>query len=94
MTVFAHTLGKCEHCGKVFTIEGLPAEAIDAQWHCRSCDGELTNVSMGFELKGESDKPKWVKTRWVGPGGEWQPTAPMEEFVIGSFKVVPGALSL
>jgi hypothetical protein len=77
-------LGRCEHCGTVFSIENLPAEAMDAKWLCSNCEGELTDKSFGYE---EVDGD-WKKVKWVGPQGEWVSEKPTEDFELGRFFVI------
>ena len=84
-TVSVNSLGICEHCGTVISMQDAPADAIDAKWLCPKCDKELTNKSFGYEeIKG-----KWGKTKWVGADGKWTGTEPTKSFDLGSFFVVP-----
>jgi len=75
------SLGLCEHCGELLTMQDLPVEAINAVWKCPKCKGILTYKSFGYEqIKG-----KWQKTRWVGEDGKWTETKPTAGFVLGSW---------
>ena len=77
-------LGLCEHCGVLLTIEGLPAEAMDAEWKCPRCKKTLTGKSFGYkEVDG-----KWKKTRWVGKDGKWVNEKPGGDFDLGVLTVV------
>ncbi len=61
-------LGKCEHCGRVLSIEGMPGESIDAVWSCPTCKKELTHKSFGYErVMGQLERVKWVNKnkRWT-----------------------------
>jgi hypothetical protein len=81
MTVNIEGLGKCEHCGTLITIEGFPSEAMDAEWHCPSCNKILTHKSFGYENE------QGHKIRWVGPNGEWTEKKPTKNFRLGKWEV-------
>jgi hypothetical protein len=60
------SLGLCEHCGELLSIEDLPTEPTDEKWHCPSCRGELSHESFGYRTD-QGDK-----FQWVGPDcGNW-----------------------
>ena len=91
--VSAASLGLCEHCNALLTMEDLPSGAMDAKWLCpsTSCGKVLTHLSFGYEqIQG-----RWRKTRWVGPDGKW--TYDKESipgsFDLGSFHVVFAAIA-
>ena len=53
------SVGVCEHCGALLTMEGMPAEAIDIKWTCSVCNGTLTHKSWGCKkINGEWKKVK------------------------------------
>lgn len=77
-------LGICEHCNAILSIDGFPADAMDADWKCHKCGGILTHRSFGYaEIEG-----KWRKVYWVGPEKKWvnQPSA--NDFDIGNWRIV------
>ena len=75
-------LGLCEHCGALITMEGLSAEAIDAEWNCPKCGEVLAHESFGYE-SGKGDKIKWV-----GPDGKWTTEKPTNDFRLGSWDIL------
>ena len=79
------SLGLCEHCGVLLTLEGMPADSIDAEWRCPNpkCNGVLTHKTFGYDKGTEGAK----KVSWVGPGGIWIPEKPAQDFDLGSFSV-------
>lgn len=83
-SVYLESIGLCEHCGALLTIQDVPAEAMDADWKCRKCKGILTNKTFGYE---EVDG-KWQKTQWVGSDGKWTKTKPTDNFDLGSWYVI------
>ena len=61
------SVGICEHCGALLTMEGMPAEAIDIKWTCSVCNGTLTHKSWGCKkINGE-----WKKVKWPDENGKW-----------------------
>ncbi len=76
-------LGLCEHCGALVSMEGMPAEAADANWACPKCRGELTHLSFGYDRDDEKSK----KVRWVGPNAKWVDLEPTEDFMLGDLQV-------
>jgi hypothetical protein len=74
------SLGLCEHCNALITIQGLPAEAMDAVWKCEKCGGVFSEKTFGFE--------KGKKVRWVGEEGRWVDEKPTRDFQLGKFYVV------
>lgn len=85
--VYLETIGKCEHCGTVICVQGLPSGAIDAVWKCSNlkCKKELTHISFGYT---EVEKGKFNRTRWVSKKGEWTSEKPTEDFKLGSWEVI------
>jgi len=75
LTVSLDSVGKCEHCGAIMSIEGFPPEAMSVEWRCPICDGVLTGATFGYE--GDT------RTGWVGPDGEWASERPKECFELG-----------
>lgn len=69
-------LGLCEHCQALLSIENMPAESMDAEWRCPSCNVILTNKTFGFEETEEGCK----RTRWVGPDKKWVSQRPDRNF--------------
>ena len=90
-TVYIESVGICEHCGKIVTLEGMPAEAMDAELICSKCNGTLTHKSFGYE---EIDG-KWKKVKWPGKDGKWTTERPIGGFDLGSWfiTVLPPALT-
>lgn len=70
-------LGLCEHCGKLLTLQGMSASAMDAEWQCPSCKGKLTHKSFGY-ASGQGGK-----VQWVGPEGKWVTQQPTKDFDLG-----------
>ncbi len=82
--VSLESLGLCEHCGIPLSDEDMPADAMEADWRCPSCEGLLTNKTFGFEeIEGE-----WKRTRWVGPEKKWVEERPTDDFALGSWYVL------
>ena len=80
-TVYIETVGICEHCSTVVTMEGMPVDSMNAEWKCSECNGTLTNKSFGYrKVKGE-----WKKTRWIGEDGKWTRNRPTGGFDLGSW---------
>lgn len=79
--VYVASLGLCEHCGILLSIEGIPADAMDAEWACPGCKGKLTHKSFGYATE------KGGKIKWVGPEGKWVGQKPAEDFTLGNFEV-------
>lgn len=80
--VSVNSLGLCEHCGAIFSIQDMPPECLDAVWLCPTCRKELTNESFGYTLDGK-------KIKWVGPEKQWVNEEPKEIFQLGNFEVLP-----
>ena len=83
--VLIEGLGKCEHCGAILSIEGLPTEAMDAIWKCPKCEKELTGKSFGYE---EAGKSNFEKVRWVGERRRWVRKKPSEDFNLGNWRII------
>lgn len=83
-------LGMCEHCGTVFSIEGLPSDAMNAEWKCRKCNGVLTMKSLGYDDIGR----KKGKRCFVGPDRKWKETKPENDFNLGSWRIAVGPLPI
>lgn len=75
-------LGLCEHCSVPLSIEGMLAEALDAEWRCPNCSGILSHRSFGYASEGGG------KEKWVDPDGKWTTTKPVEDFTLGGWCVV------
>jgi len=79
-----HTsLGICEHCHEVLSVQNLPNDCFDAPWKCSACGGNLSAKSFGFEKIDGKD----VKKKWVGPNGIWTGKPPIKDFVLGNWQV-------
>jgi len=76
------TLGLCEHCSELLTMDGMSAESMNAPWVCPKCRGVLSHLSFGFASE------QGGKVRWVGPDGKWTETRPSEAFDLGSWRVI------
>ena len=77
-------LGKCEHCGEVVSVEGMPGGSIDAKWVCPTCGKELTHKTFGYEeVEGE-----WKKVRWVGANNKWTIRRPTRDFYLNGLLIV------
>lgn len=84
--VLLESLGLCEHCNVLISLEEMPAEALDAIWHCPSCNAKLTHCSFGYD-RGLQDARK---VKWVGSDGQWTDQKPSSDFGIGNwFVLVP-----
>lgn len=83
-TVRVASLGLCEHCGALVSIEDLPVDAMDADWRCFACNGLLTHLSFGYDQGAQGAH----KEKWVGPSGQWVDERPAEDFHLGSMLVV------
>ena len=79
------SLGLCEHCGILLTIEDMPMGSMDAIWKCPKCSGVLTGKSFGYEEN--------RKTRWVGNDGKWTTVRPTQSFDLGDWHVVHAAIA-
>ncbi|MBI2013611.1 MAG: hypothetical protein HYS87_02180 [Candidatus Colwellbacteria bacterium] len=73
------SLGICEHCKTIVSIEGMPPEAMDTEWRCPNCNGVMSHKSFGYESETGGEK------MWVGPNGDWVTEKPKESFEIGGF---------
>ena len=80
LKVHVASLGICEHCGVIVTFQNMPADSMNAEWKCRSCNGTLTHGSFGFTKEGGKEK-------WVGPNSEWTTEMPTQDFILGNFDV-------
>lgn len=79
------SLGLCEHCSALLTIEDLPGDATGATWYCPQCKGHLTHSSFGYDRTEQGAK----KIRWVGPNGIWVDQRPPEgEFTLGGWLIL------
>ena len=83
VTVALASLGLCEHCGVLLTIQDLPTDALDASWTCPKCGQELSHRSFGYS--DESEKAQ--KILWVGSDGKWMDKKPEESFNLGEWYV-------
>ncbi len=80
-------IGLCEHCGTLLNIEGMPAEAMGADWPCPKCKKNTTSASFGYK---EVSKGKWEKIRWVGKiDGKlgWVTEKPTSSFRVGELEI-------
>lgn len=82
--VSLESLGLCEHCGALVSMEDLPSDSINAKWSCSRYRGTLTHLSFGYD----QSKGTFKKTRWVGPKGEWVGEKPIECFPLGNWFVL------
>jgi len=78
--VLLAALGLCEHCGVLLSLQGMPLEAIDAEWKCPKCNKVINNKSFGYEQSGK-------KVKWVGKDGKWTNVKPDEDFKLGNLEV-------
>jgi hypothetical protein len=78
------SLGLCEHCGALLSLENLSIEAIDAEWRCSKCGGILNGPSFGYEGTDEGTKKVW----WVGPDGKWTKKPPVKPFNLGNWRII------
>jgi len=76
--ILLESLGKCEHCGRVLSIEGMPGESIDAVWSCPTCKKELTHKSFGYEKVDGQFK----RVKWVNKSKRWTTKRPTSDFVL------------
>jgi len=72
-------LGLCEHCATPLSIEGMPADSMDADWCCPHCGKILSGLSFGYEGEGQGTR----KVKWVGPEGKWVAVKPTQDFELG-----------
>ena len=79
VVVHLESLGLCEHCGELLTLESMPLEAMDAIWRCPACNGVLEGESFGYEGR--------TKVRWVGPGKTWVTEKPTKDSELGNLDV-------
>lgn len=79
-------LGLCEHCGVLISIDGLPADSIDADWICACCGKVLSHLSFGYESS-EEESSGFKKVKWVGPDGQWVLEEPVRDFNLGNWSV-------
>lgn len=81
--VSVDSLGLCEHCSVLLTLEDMPLEAINAELHCSSCQGVLSGLSFGYdEVDGKPER-----TRWVNYQKKWCQTRPTADFDLGNWSV-------
>lgn len=78
------SLGLCEHCGVLLTMEEMPSDAINAEWRCFKCNDVLSHRSFGYD-RGEQGAQK---VKWVGPNGEWTEEEPKDDFDLGNLFVM------
>ena len=83
MVASLESLGLCEHCGTLLSVEDMSGDSMNAEWHCLNCKGLLSGLSFGYEGEGEKTK----KVKWVGPERKWVATRPTEDFVLGNLSV-------
>jgi len=79
------SLGLCEHCNVLLTIEDMPSGSMDAEWECANCSGVLTGLSFGYEGS--------RKVHWVGPDGVWTTERPLVSFELGNWHVTYAAIA-
>lgn len=79
------SLGLCEHCNVLLSVQNMPAGSMDAVWKCSSCSGVLTGQSFGYE--------GGKKVRWVGPDGMWTTERPEVSFQLGNWHVTYAAIA-
>lgn len=86
LSVSVDSLGRCEHddCNRVFCIEGVNGDAMDAPWHCPNCGKAITFKSFGFERDGLGC---WQRVRWVSRIGYWINKRPLHPFKLRTFWV-------
>jgi hypothetical protein len=87
-SVSVESIGLCEHCGTLLTIEGMSGDAVGATWFCPAagCGKELTHLSFGYTETGK-------KVRWVSSQGKWISSKPRQDFTLGAWFVLCGRLS-
>jgi hypothetical protein len=68
-------------------MEGMPADAMNAEWKCPKCKKVLTGKSFGYNSKSK-------KVKWVGPGNKWVRTEPKEDFELGNWSVITGRMPM
>ncbi len=89
MIIYLETLGLCEHCGQLITIQDMPADSMDAEWRCPKCEKVLGSNTFGYEKVGkEGDREKYEKTRWVGPEKKWVEQKPTKDFDLGNWHIM------
>lgn len=85
--IFLATIGLCEHCGTLLNLDGMPADAMNAEWPCPKCKKNTTGESFGYK---EVNLGNWKKVRWVGKVGNkfgWVTEKPTEDYKIGNTEV-------
>ena len=83
-TVSLASLGLCEYCNTLLTMEDIPPEAMDAEWKCPQCEGIITNKSFGYE----EIEDNWQRTKWVDENGQWTETKPTNDFDLGDWHIL------
>jgi hypothetical protein len=78
---YVDSLGLCEHCQTLLSLESMPGDAINGDWKCPSCKGILTHRSFGYESE------QGHKVQWVGPRKKWLSRKPQKDFRIGKLEV-------
>ena len=43
------SLGLCEHCNALFSLQDMPADSMSARWHCPHCEKEVSYLSFGYD---------------------------------------------
>ncbi len=84
--VLLATIGLCEHCNTLLTLEDLPVEAMGAEWKCFKCKKTLTNETFGYDKEGK-------RIKWVGENRQWVEIKPTEDFYLGSWFILIKPLS-
>lgn len=79
------SLGLCEHCNTLLSMQNMPTGSMDAVWKCSNCSGVLTGQSFGYEGS--------KKARWVGPYGTWTTERPEVSFQLGDWHVTCAAVA-
>ena len=72
-------LGLCEHCQTLVSIQGMPAEAMDAEWNCPKCNRVLTEKTFGYK--------NGKKVLWVGKDGKWVEKEPEGSFDLNDWHI-------
>lgn len=82
MIIPIESIGKCEYCLVLLTIENLGSDAVNAEWRCPNCQRVLTHLSFGYE------NSKGGKKFWIGINGEWVSQKPENNFELGNWDVI------
>lgn len=77
------SLGLCEICGALLSVEDLPIDAMNSGWRCPGCKGIITNKTFGYEeINGV-----WKRIQWVGKGKKWTQRKPTENFGLNHWHI-------